>query len=101
MIESQKSKLYARQKGLCWICCRPMRLDSSNDDPWLATVDHINPVSRNGVNKPRNKLLAHKICNQIRGNPQPKVRVQLIIARAMSRIAEAAQRHRVQLSGGP
>ncbi len=82
--------LWGRQRGLCWICCKPMQRKSGS--PWMATFDHIQPLSCGGANRPNNKLLAHQICNQVRGRKQPYVKVSAVITRALNRIHEAAKR---------
>jgi hypothetical protein len=69
-MRSLYQRLWDLQFGLCWICCKPMTQREASKDRKAATMDHIVPLSRGGVNKPRNKLLAHAKCNGQRHNPQ-------------------------------
>ena len=74
-----RERLYRLQKGLCWICCKPMHI---ND----ASFDHIVPLSRGGTNNPKNKLLAHVGCNLKRGNPVPHAPLREVVDEALRRI---------------
>lgn len=60
-----RKRLYRHQFGRCWICCEPL-----NED---ITVDHLVPLSKGGSNRPANKLLAHRKCNQDRGCSYPSL----------------------------
>lgn len=62
-----KLKLWKAQKGLCWICLEPLIEGLRPPHPLGTTIDHLIGVGAGGVNKPRNKLLAHADCNQKRG----------------------------------
>lgn len=62
-------RLAARDGGLCQICGRKLdRRIKNKRSPWLVTVDHIIPVSRGGGGQVSNLRLAHRQCNQDRGN---------------------------------
>lgn len=54
--------LYARDRGVCWLCGESVR---TLDD---ASRDHVTPVSHGGSNHHTNIKLAHGTCNWIRGN---------------------------------
>ena len=53
-------RLY-RKSNLCSLCHKPMTFDE-------ASVDHIIPISRGGMNNPNNYQLSHKRCNNDKGN---------------------------------
>jgi len=48
-------------KGICWICDKRVKRT-------VASRDHIIPKSHGGPNHAANYALAHKICNERRGN---------------------------------
>lgn len=49
-------ELWIREKATCSICERKV--------PWVeASVDHATPLSRGGYDTPRNRKLAHRVCN--------------------------------------
>lgn len=86
-----KFRLWNSQRGLCWICLKPM--NQKPDDPACATIDHLVPLGRSGGNRPGNKLLAHQHCNQLRRDrPVKGVKLKLLRERAISRIVEASRR---------
>ena len=57
-----RAKVFARDGGVCQICRLPVRLGQ------LWTADHIKPVSHGGTGVISNLRLAHKSCNERRGN---------------------------------
>jgi 5-methylcytosine-specific restriction endonuclease McrA len=62
-----KRRMFEAQRGLCWLCNQPMLL-IRGEQPLVATFDHIVPVSLGGTWDEENLKLAHKICNNRRGN---------------------------------
>jgi HNH endonuclease len=60
--------IYVRDGWKCCICGG--RVDSSRSwpDPWVATLDHVRPVSRGGTHTQDNLATAHWVCNLIKGN---------------------------------
>lgn len=54
-------RLWIRDRGVCWLCGQPVPLAE-------ATRDHKVPKSRGGSNAFFNLALAHRACNQLRGN---------------------------------
>lgn len=58
---SRLEKLYKRDKGICKLCFKPCLMDD-------ATVDHVIPQSKGGFDKPKNTKLAHRYCNQLKGD---------------------------------
>lgn len=89
-----KDRLFKKQHGLCWLCCRPMNL--TPEDPRCATIDHVVPLGCSGANRPGNKLLAHLFCNRVRGKrPIKGVKLRVIMDRALSRIRTASDRQRL------
>ena len=90
--------LWKRQKGLCWLCHEPM-LEWPRDHPLAWSYDHVQPLAACGANRPRNKLLAHRDCNQARGHEAIPhgVKLTAFISRAISRVNLAHQRRYVGL----
>lgn len=70
--ENAKQKKWAirtlmkKQNGLCAICEEQMNL--IKNDPKQASLDHIEPLSRGGLNTINNIQLAHRICNEKKGS---------------------------------
>lgn len=51
-------------RGNCW---------SPGSNPEFATWDHIVPKSKGGTNDRSNVKLAHRRCNELRGNSDPEI----------------------------
>jgi len=58
---TKREIIYNRQRGLCHLCKLPM-------SPEDATYDHLIPKSQGGTREEGNVMLAHSICNNIRGD---------------------------------
>lgn len=59
--------VFRRDKGICQICGLPVPMDTSPENMWGATVDHIVPLSIGGEHSMRNCQLSHRLCNSIKG----------------------------------
>jgi 5-methylcytosine-specific restriction endonuclease McrA len=57
-----KAQLWYRDKGICQLCRKPIRLGQ------LSTGDHLKPVSHGGATILSNLRLAHVACNTARSN---------------------------------
>lgn len=77
MSSPQKSgarrRLWKRQRGKCYYCKRDTvirKIHNGERQPHnLATLDHVEPLSRNGVFAPtQNCVVACRLCNEARGN---------------------------------
>jgi 5-methylcytosine-specific restriction endonuclease McrA len=63
------TKLMCRDGTDCTICKEPLdRRLHDVDDPMYITLDHIVPRSHGGGDDYSNLRLAHKTCNEQRGN---------------------------------
>ena len=63
------TKLMARDGDRCAICREPLnRKIKDRYDPFYVTFDHRVPVSAGGLSTLDNLQLAHRFCNQERGN---------------------------------
>ena len=58
--------VYNRDKGICGICGYPVINDSSPENIWGATIDHIIPLSKGGLHQKSNCQLAHRLCNSMK-----------------------------------
>lgn len=67
--------IYEKTDGKCWICGE--MVDESDfkvvggsfvAGPRYPSVDHIVPLSKGGTSEPGNMLLAHCLCNSLRGS---------------------------------
>lgn len=64
----KKAKLQMlKKKPFCHWCKLPLIAET-------ATVDHVIPLSRGGLNNSNNRVLACSPCNQARGNQMPEVK---------------------------
>lgn len=85
--------LWIEQRGLCWVCGRPMNRFTDATDPLGVSRDHILPRSKGGRSATRNYLLAHRWCNSERGAPNLIGRAkaaQVIKRDALRRLRESA-----------
>jgi HNH endonuclease len=79
------TKQWNAQRGRCWLCLQPMRLEPPSH-PDAVSVEHIVPRARGGSNKWNNKLLAHRVCNTARGTPFIWVKLNAFRRAAMKRL---------------
>lgn len=64
-----RHRLWLRQRGRCYWCGQPIPHNATAGAPECLTVDHLIPRSRGGTDSPLNLVAAHKVCNELRGNP--------------------------------
>jgi 5-methylcytosine-specific restriction endonuclease McrA len=57
--------VFQRDRGICALCSKPV------DPAARWDIDHIEPVSKGGAHSYDNVQLAHKFCNQSKGNKLP------------------------------
>ncbi len=62
-------EVFLAQKGKCFYCFKPMSLDKGNKYPAF-TRDHFHPKYKKKSLK-GNMVLAHKICNSLKGKRNP------------------------------
>lgn len=62
-----------RDNWLCWLCNQPVPQDVKRRSKLAATRDHVVPRSHGGPDTADNLRLAHRKCNQGRGNRQIRV----------------------------
>ena len=70
--------IYARDGDACCLCRRPIAMDLPGSHPDGPSIEHHLPVSKGGTNALDNLGLAHRSCNQRRGNRDPD---QLVTSR--------------------
>lgn len=69
----RRDRLYEKQGGLCAICGAPMPAPGTRrGHKRQATLDHKIPFSWGGSNDLGNLQLAHRRCNERKGNRGPK-----------------------------
>ena len=59
--------------GGCLLPGTPMVLEFNGSDDHHATVEHVIPLGRGGLDNNNNIKLAHKKCNQARSNEMPEI----------------------------
>ncbi|MBG6083253.1 HNH endonuclease signature motif containing protein [Zhihengliuella flava] len=65
-------KRVIREESICWLCGKPVDKSLPHGLPGSPEVDEIVPVSKGGSPLERDNVrLAHRICNQRRGNKDP------------------------------
>lgn len=67
-IAYNRFQIFERDDFQCWICGRPVLILVDRNDPEKATIDHVIPVSKGGVDAPSNVKCCHRSCNEFRGN---------------------------------
>lgn len=72
---SMRNKLRARvlrEESICWLCGLPVDKALPHGLPGSPEIDEVVPVSKGGSPFERsNCRLAHRLCNQKRGNKPP------------------------------
>ena len=82
--QEKRAKLFKKQRGKCWLCGGQMNWRVRELDPDSATLDHVSPKSlRVGDGGPGNFKLAHKRCNEARGNRVDDIFVEIDGVRAL------------------
>jgi hypothetical protein len=61
-----KVQMYRKQKRCRWCSCK-LTIDT-------ATVDHVVPLARGGLDNANNRVLACEPCNRARGSDMPEIR---------------------------
>lgn len=61
------SKLYERDKGICWLCGGQCDYSADTNDNSYPSIDHIIPIAKGGLDKWNNIKLAHRGCNSVKG----------------------------------
>jgi 5-methylcytosine-specific restriction endonuclease McrA len=64
-------QVYDRDGGICHLCRKKVDLRLSGTDPKGPTIDHLLPISANGIDCLTNVALAHWSCNIKRGATGP------------------------------
>ena len=59
---NRKKFLRKKYKGICQLCFKPVTSQKE------FSIDHIIPLSKGGSNLKENIQLAHKACNERKGN---------------------------------
>ncbi len=69
----RRAQVYERDGGICYLCRLPVDA-ACKDGPWACTIDHIRPLSYNGLRHAlANLSLAHQQCNQLKAwSPHPR-----------------------------
>lgn len=57
-----------RDNYICHLCDEPVDMDVPRTERLGATLDHIKPLSKGGLDTMENVALAHRICNIKKGN---------------------------------
>lgn len=60
--------IYERDDWICGLCGEDIDPESEWPDPYVATLDHIKPVTHFGAHSSDNLQAAHWICNVSKGN---------------------------------
>lgn len=63
-----RQRLFNKQKGRCALCGRQMRLKGGGFDGNRATIDHVQPLSKGGLDVKRNLQAACADCNLAKGD---------------------------------
>lgn len=83
-------KFWTKAGGICWLCGLPVPLKE-------ATRDHKVPKSRGGSNGLFNLGLAHRACNQLRGNDLAGPDNERVLKKAHTYIPRLSTDERIQL----
>ena len=60
--------LYERDHGICHICGTLCDITADPNSNSYPSIDHVLPISKGGKDKWDNVMLAHRLCNSLRGN---------------------------------
>lgn len=69
MTKARRKRVVGSNPSWCYLCGLPIPVGiASSRHPLYGTVDHVIPVSRNGTDALHNRLPAHRLCNEQKGN---------------------------------
>src|SRR5258708_6773521 len=69
MRKKSRKRVVGSNPAWCYLCGLPIPDDiASSRHPLFGTVDHVIPRSRNGADALNNRLPAHRLCNQQKGD---------------------------------
>jgi len=71
LLRDARRQLWEEQNGCCWWCGKEIDLYLDPNHPLAATIDHLIPVSVGGKDVLSNLVVAHRVCNEARGNRMP------------------------------
>lgn len=79
---AKRVAIYVRDGWTCQLCMEPVDPDLLMDptDEWAPTLDHIEPKSRGGSDRPENLRLAHRWCNSVRSDDSHYTEADLRVA---------------------
>lgn len=60
--------IYKRDKGICWLCEKPVDITLKWPDLGFSTLDHVVPLAKGGLHCYGNIKLAHLSCNCKKGD---------------------------------
>jgi len=60
-------KVYERDQGICTVCGLPVPRLNDPANIWSPTVDHVVPLSTDGLHCYDNSQLTHRLCNSFKG----------------------------------
>jgi 5-methylcytosine-specific restriction endonuclease McrA len=63
-----EAAIYARDRGICQLCHKPVSLKWESPDPRSKSLDHVIPLSEGGPHTMQNLVLFHRGCNSRKGN---------------------------------
>lgn len=68
---SRRRRLFRSQPNCHW-CGQPMQIPNPDADDY-GTIEHVIPLARGGMDHGKNRVLAHKKCNNARGHDMPEL----------------------------
>ena len=60
-------EIFERDGWICQLCEEPV-IEKDSMNKWGPTIDHIIPVTKDGIDCETNVQLAHRSCNSSKGN---------------------------------
>lgn len=87
--------VYAKDNGKCYICGRRCQLDLRVRNGLMATVDHVIPLSKGGMDIDSNKRLACQECNLLKGNLEYSHELVNNIRRELKRRGRLGEKYEV------
>lgn len=65
---ADRAFIYERDAWICQFCLEPVEPGLPSSSPWQATLDHIVPRAKGGLDQPENLRLLHRYCNGVRSD---------------------------------
>lgn len=82
-----KQEIYERDEFECYLCLDPVNTDLRFPHPMSPSIDHVQPISKGGLDCYENVKLTHLYCNQKKSDTDPEVYMEKLAEKQVDETA--------------